>query len=221
MNTHAIRFVTLLAFGLLLSMPVGALKQGAKPAGEKAYSCDLSPAELMTVVTSQIVKDDPTAEINFELHTTYMKDGILLVKMPGSPPQEDSSTTATMMNPISVSEYKMDGSFNSEAFESYVSERVSRLQAREPADGFTCGGSPPDTIIVELIDSCLLGNIKTEYIGRVHPVTGDEEWIIKSSKFEFSDKAKCKPHITKRSSSFRRYAPPPDPKRLRPFGPLN
>ena len=28
-------------------------------------------------------------------------------------------------------------------------------------------------------------------------------------------------HITNRSSSFRRYAPPPDPKRLRPFGPLN
>ena len=28
-------------------------------------------------------------------------------------------------------------------------------------------------------------------------------------------------HITNRSSAFRRCAPPPDPKRLRPFGPLN
>ena len=109
------------------------------------------------------------------------------------------SNTKSLMIPFSTSDFGKGDSFDFGAFESYVSEHLSRLKAREPNNGFKCGGYPRDTVIVEIVDSCLLGKLKTEYTGEIHPQTGNEEWaIVRSSEFRLSDKTECKPHITKR-----------------------
>lgn len=109
MNIFQIKLLTFLAIGFLLSMPAVAMNLGAKPAGESAYSCDLSPAEIMTAAVSQTMEDDPGAEMSFEFHATVVKDNKMLVKsidgLPGVKSQDNGSLTATIMMPILVSEF--------------------------------------------------------------------------------------------------------------------
>jgi len=204
MKILKVKLVTLIAITLMLSAPLGALENGVVTAGTAAFSCKLSAAEVIAKLTTQRMTSDSDASVSFNVTTTVMKNNKKTIKsvagLPGQvqAPPHHGSTTAALTIPFSVADFRGDGSFNSAAFDTYVSHHLNKLQVPDTSTGLNCGGSPLGTTITEVYENCVPGKITTEYIGEIDPLSGDPNWMVKSSSQQPAEEAACNRHITKR-----------------------
>lgn len=186
---------TALLITLISTTAAFAMEKGPRT-GRAIYSCDLSTAEVIADITSEILTEDPEANVSFEVEATIVKDNKVLVEstegLPGqSLPSGDALLTATFMIPFSVADFRTNGVFDSAAFDSHVAQILNKSAIRVPdgTTGVNCGGTPTDTVITEHFESCLLGNVTTTYIGSIS-ADGNYYWSITSSSLG-SGKAGC------------------------------
>lgn len=174
----------------------------SREVGNVGYIGDYSPAEIMEAEASRILGIDQDARINFEVSIPVMENGRALVGditgLPLHKPDHDSViSSATMVIPFQINEFKQGTSFDSLAFSERVSKTLSRIpknaKPQKNKSGPTlqshalnspnCGGYPLGTTVTVTTESCIFGNYTTRYSCNINPTTGGNDWYIVDSSW--------------------------------------
>ena len=193
-------FVIALSFiGSGMAQEYGRVSQEV---GKVGYSGNFTPAEIMEAEASKFLSIDPEAKISFDVSIPVVKNGQVLIRDTAGLPlnkagQDSVISSATLVIPFHVDEFKLGASFDSISFLDHVSETLSRIpKTQKPQseksgspkqmsvlNSPNCGGYPLGTTITVITDSCIFGTYTNKYSCNTNPVTGGNDWYVISSSW--------------------------------------